>query len=96
MSYSAPALATGFGAHLAVPLLRQAVDKEGDEANLSEEDARALIDKCMKVLFYRDARSIDKYSVATLSKTSGVKIEHNVRCKDMSWKFASDIQGYGS
>ncbi|ODQ63327.1 proteasome endopeptidase complex, beta subunit [Nadsonia fulvescens var. elongata DSM 6958] len=94
VTYSSPTLATGFGAYLAVPLLRQVVDKEGDEDNLTEEDARKLIDKCMKVLFYRDARSIDKYSVATIT-SEGAKLEKNVKCVEMNWRFAEDIKGYG-
>ncbi|CAN6639921.1 proteasome subunit beta type-7 [Trichomonascus vanleenenianus] len=95
VTYSSPALATGFGAHLAIPLLRQVVEREEDSAKLSEEDARKLIDKCMKVLFYRDARSLDKYMVATV-KEGEVKIERDVRCENMSWRFAQDITGYGT
>ncbi|ANB12586.1 proteasome core particle subunit beta 7 [Sugiyamaella lignohabitans] len=96
VTYSAPTLATGFGSYLAIPLLRKLVDKEGDEKLVNEQQARAAIDECMKVLFYRDARSIDKYSVATITKESGVRIEKDLRCEDMSWKFAKDIRGYGT
>lgn len=95
VTYSSPTLATGFGAYLAIPLLRKAVEKEGDEKNLTESEARALIDKCMKVLFYRDARSLDKYTVATVTK-QGVKFDKNVKCEDMNWRFAKDIRGYGN
>ena len=95
VTYSAPTLATGFGAYLAIPLLRKLVDKDGDEKNITEEQARKVVDECMKVLFYRDARSIDKYSVATITK-EGVRIEKDVRCEDMSWRFAEHIRGYGT
>lgn len=95
VTYSAPTLATGFGAHLAIPLLRQAVDKDQDAEKLTEEEARKIIDKCMKVLFYRDARSLDKYTVATIS-TDGVKLDKDVKCQDMSWRFAGSITGYGT
>jgi 20S proteasome subunit beta 7 len=57
-TYSASTLATGFGAHLAQPLLRAAV--EGNEDILTEEQALAIIENSMKVLFYRDARSLNK------------------------------------
>lgn len=101
VKYSAPTLATGFGSHLALPLLRQVVDKEGDEANLTEEEARKLLDKCMKVLFYRDARSLDKYTLATVkAETAGAKpqvtIEKDIKLTDMSWRFAQHIRGYGT
>lgn len=95
VSYSAASLATGFGTYLAVPLLREVADLEEDVKNVTEEKAREVIDTCMKVLFYRDARSLDKYSVATITK-DGVKIDKDVRPKNMNWKFAQDIKGYGA
>lgn len=69
-TYSASTLATGYGAHIAQPLLRRAV--EGREDTLTEEEARKILEQSMQVLFYRDARSIDQvcaihYFVAHLS-----------------------------
>jgi 20S proteasome subunit beta 7 len=65
-TYTAPTLATGFGAHLAQPLLREAFEAtagiDGTGELLSAEAAEKVIDDCMKVLFYRDARSINKVS----------------------------------
>ena len=58
VTYSSSTLATGFGAYLAQPLLRKAV--EGNEDTLTEQDAEKIIEDCMKVLFYRDARSLNK------------------------------------
>ncbi|VVT50063.1 uncharacterized protein SAPINGB_P002582 [Magnusiomyces paraingens] len=95
VTYSAPTLATGFGAYLAVPLLRQLVDDEKDVEKVTEEEARKMIDTCMKVLFYRDARSLDKYSVATIT-ADGVKFDKNVRPENMNWNFAGGIKGYGT
>ena len=57
-TYSESTLATGYGAMIAQPLLRQAV--EGRERTLEEAQARVILQDCMKVLFYRDARSLDK------------------------------------
>ena len=57
-TYSASTIATGYGAHIALPLLRQAV--EGHERDLTEADAREILERCMRVLFYRDARSLNK------------------------------------
>lgn len=59
-TYTASTLATGYGSYIAQPLLRKAV--EGHEHELTEEQALAIIEQSMKVLFYRDARSIDKVS----------------------------------
>jgi 20S proteasome subunit beta 7 len=95
VTYTAPALATGFGSYLAIPLLRKVVDKEGDEKQVTEEQARAIIDECMKVLFYRDARSLDKYTVATITR-AGIRFDKDVRCENMNWRFAAGIRGYGN
>lgn len=95
VTYSSPVICTGFGAYLATPLLRKLVDKEGDELNVTEEQARKAIDECMKVLFYRDARSLDKYSVATITE-GNVRIDTYVHCENQSWRFAGSIRGYGT
>ena len=57
-TYSSSTLATGYGAYIAQPLLRKAV--EGREGDLSEEEARKIMTDCLRVLFYRDARSLNK------------------------------------
>jgi 20S proteasome alpha/beta subunit len=52
--------------HIAQPLLREAFEaKAGTDGKgelLTAEEAEKLLDECMKVLFYRDARSINKVS----------------------------------
>jgi 20S proteasome subunit beta 7 len=48
VTYQSSTIATGFGMHLAQPLLRTAV--EGKEDVLTEEQARAILEGCMKVL----------------------------------------------
>ena len=58
MTYSASTLATGYGAYIAQPLLRKAV--EGREDTLTENEARTILEDALRVLFYRDARSINQ------------------------------------
>lgn len=94
-SYTAPHLATGFGAHLATPILRAAFKEDSDWRNLTEEAARKLMDECMRVLFYRDARSIDKYSLAIVTR-SGTVHERGKRIEQQSWAFAEGVRGYGA
>ncbi|KAJ7148194.1 nucleophile aminohydrolase [Mycena crocata] len=91
-TYSASTLATGYGAHIAQPLLRQQV--EGREDTLTEEEARKIIQESMKVLFYRDARSLDKYQIATIT-AAGVHISDSMKL-ETSWSFAEGIRGYGA
>ncbi|KAK7018601.1 proteasome subunit beta [Favolaschia claudopus] len=91
-TYSASTLATGYGAHIAQPLLRSAV--EGKEDTLTEDEARKIIEQSMTVLFYRDARSLDKYQIATVT-AKGVHISDS-RKLETSWSFAEGIRGYGA
>jgi hypothetical protein len=65
-TYSASTLATGYGAYLAQPILRKEV--EGRESELTEEEATRIMETCMRVLYYRDARSIDKVRFCTKYK----------------------------
>jgi 20S proteasome subunit beta 7 len=58
VTYSASTLATGYGAYIAQPLLRKAV--EGREDTLTENEARVILEDALRVLFYRDARSINQ------------------------------------
>lgn len=96
VSYSSTTLATGFGNHLAIPLLRKKVDSEDDVAKLSKEDAVQTVKDCMKVLFYRDARSWNKYSLCVIEKsTKSIEIEKDVEVENMKWDFAQHITGYG-
>ncbi|ODV84183.1 hypothetical protein CANARDRAFT_29336 [[Candida] arabinofermentans NRRL YB-2248] len=96
VSYSSPSMATGFGAHLAIPLLREKVDKESDVVKLNKQDAIQLVKDCMKILFYRDARSLDKYSLCIINKTSKeIEFLKNLKCEDMNWEVGKNIRGYG-
>lgn len=94
-TYSAPSLATGFGAHLAVPILRKVAPNESAAAQLTEQQAVDAIKECMKVLFYRDARSHDVYSIAVVKK-SGVDLKEDEKLEGQSWAFAEGIRGYGT
>ncbi|KAJ6445702.1 proteasome endopeptidase complex, beta subunit [Purpureocillium lavendulum] len=94
-TYSAPSLATGFGAMLAQPIMRKHVPDEESAKKLSREEAIEIIKECMKVLFYRDARSLDKYSIAVVTK-EGVDLKTNEELEKQSWAFADRIKGYGT
>jgi len=95
-SFTSPTLATGFGAHLAQPILRRKVSDEKDAENLTKEEAVELVKECMKVLFYRDARSTDKYSIAVVTKDGGVDLKEDEKLEAQSWSFAEGIKGYGT
>jgi 20S proteasome subunit beta 7 len=83
-TFSAPSLATGFGAHLAQPLLRKVAPDEEAAAKLSKEEALTAVKESMKVLFYRDARSLDKYSIAVVTK-EGIELKEDEKLENQSW-----------
>ncbi|KZV65616.1 proteasome endopeptidase complex beta subunit [Peniophora sp. CONT] len=91
-TYSSSTLATGYGAYIAQPLLRKAV--EGNETTLTEEEARKIMTDCLRVLFYRDARSLNKYQIATIT-AEGPNISPSQEL-ETSWGFAEGIRGYGA
>ena len=63
-TYEDDVVATGFGAYLAIPLLRKAAT---NAAQLSEDQAVALLEQCLRVLYYRDARSLDLIQIAKVT-----------------------------
>ncbi|RFU24492.1 hypothetical protein B7463_g11843, partial [Scytalidium lignicola] len=94
-TFSSPSLATGFGAHLAQPILRQVAPDEEAASQLTEEQAVEVVKESMKVLFYRDARSLDTYSIAIVKKDN-IDLKENEKLENQSWAFADRIRGYGT
>lgn len=66
--YTDSHVATGFGSHLARPLFRE---RQSD--SMSEADAEALLRDSLRVCYYRDKMSINKFQVAKATK-DGVSI----------------------
>lgn len=93
--FSSPSLATGFGSMLAQPIMRKHAATEEDAAKLTREQAVQVIRDCMKVLYYRDARSWDGYSLAVVTR-DGVDVSYDEKLEDQSWAFADRIKGYGT
>jgi len=63
-SYTENMIATGYGAYMALPIMR----KKWRE-NMTEAEAKALLEECMTVLFYRHCTTINKFQIATITKT---------------------------
>lgn len=58
-AYTDDVVATGFGAHLALPVMRNKW-----RADMEEGEARALLEDCLRVLFYRDCRALDRVQIS--------------------------------
>jgi len=93
VAYEAPSVASGYGSYIALPLLRSALDSLPAGQHLTEAAAREIIGTCMTVLFYRDARSFNKYDMAIVTKDGKTKIETDLTAKS-DWSFAKTVKGY--
>jgi len=84
-TYQDNEIATGFGAHVARPLLRNAWKKD-----LTREEAHVVLTKCMEVLFYRDCRAINRVQYACVT-AKGTEISDPVELPT-NWEFQQFIK----
>lgn len=63
-TYEEDYIATGFGAHIALPLLR-----EQWKPDMTEQQARDLMVSCLRVCFYRDCRSSNRVQFSKSTDT---------------------------
>lgn len=85
--FESPVIATGFGEHLGLPLLRKAYHKD-----ITVEEGKQVVENILKVLFYRDARTIDRVQIATVTKDKGVDISEPFAL-DTKWDYKAFISG---
>jgi len=55
-------IATGYGAYIARPLMRRYY-----KPDLSKDEAKKILEMCLRVLYYRDARSLNRIQIATIT-----------------------------
>lgn len=84
-NYEGDSIATGFGAYLAQPILRKFIDQKG---TFTVEEAKPIMVDAMRTLFYRDARTIDKIQLTTVTK-DGVDIGEPF-VFESKWSFRGD------
>jgi len=89
-AYEDKVIATGYGKHLAVPLLREY--SENPNVTLDLPGALQLIKNSMEVLFYRDCRGYSQYKQVVCT-TDGVRIDGPINVKQ-EWNFAHDVTEY--
>ena len=63
-AYEDDVIATGYGSHLALPIMRAKWTPDLDEG-----EARALLEDCLRVLFYRDCRALDTVVLSKATAT---------------------------
>ncbi|TDH68389.1 hypothetical protein CCR75_003573 [Bremia lactucae] len=85
LAFEGDYIATGFGHHLGMPLLRKQW-----QPDMEETDARKLLEDCMRVCFYRDCRTINRVQFAKVT-AEGVTIPEPVKM-DTKWDYAQFVQ----
>lgn len=89
VAYTDPCIATGYGSYIVLPIMRDALEKN---PNLSVAEGRELLERCLVVLYYRDARSLNRYQIAT-STSDGTKIDEP-KSAETNWDVADFVKGY--
>lgn len=70
-NYLSDAIGTGYGAYIGLPILRKFLDQ--NDGKITVEQGKLVLVEAMRTLFYRDARTIDKIQLTTVTK-DGVDI----------------------
>jgi len=92
-AYTDDVLATGFGSYIAVPIMRDRF-----RPDMEEGEARALLEDCMRVLFYRDCRALNRIVIAKATADGGYLVSEPYEL-ETSWdakSFVSDKAGLGT
>jgi 20S proteasome subunit beta 7 len=79
-TYEDDYIATGYGAHLAIPILR-----ERARLDMPLEEAVELLRHCMRILFYRDCRTTDRIQLARAT-ADGVEVSP-IEKLDTKWDY---------
>lgn len=89
VAYENDTISTGYGAYMAQPLLRKALELK---PVLTKEEARTEIEHALRVLFYRDTRALPKVQIASVD-ASGCEISEPFVLSS-SWDISSMVSGY--
>lgn len=57
--------------------------------NLTEAEAKKILEDCMRVMFYRDARALDRIQIATVS-AAGVSVGEPFQLQT-EWSFGRNV-----
>ncbi|GAV08711.1 hypothetical protein RvY_18368 [Ramazzottius varieornatus] len=89
ISYTSPYVATGFGRFIAQPFLADQVEKNPE---LDEKTARVAAIHALRLLYYRNRESSNKYQLAVVTKDNAVV--EPVKEFETAWDTALMIRGY--
>ena len=82
-------VATGMGAYIALPMMRKAL---ADNPDMTIDEAKEVMIRCLRVLFYRDCRSLNRFQIGVVSPTE-VSISEPLSA-DTDWSCGEFLSGY--
>jgi len=92
-------LATGFGLHLAIPILRKHAEY-GKWKSLSLEQAKKVVTECLELLFYRDCKASCEVQIANVGSDGKVDLGEPFKMKTFwehpTWMKPGSERGTGS
>jgi 20S proteasome subunit beta 7 len=91
MAYTENAVSTGMGHEIGVPMMRDVLEKK-DHTELTLEEAKAVVVKCLRTCFYRDCRQSPRYHIAVVNKEGAVVEDPKVL--ETNWEIAHMVAGY--
>jgi len=82
-------VATGYGSYIALPMMRKELENNPD---MTVAEARLLMVRCLRVLFYRDCRSLNRFQIGTVTATESSVSEP--LSADTDWTIGANPSGY--
>jgi 20S proteasome subunit beta 7 len=89
VAYNDDVIATGYGSYIALPIMRREYEAN---PNMTEDEARSLMKRCLAVMYYRDARSLNRFQIA-VSTAAGVVVGEP-ETQETNWEIATMVKGY--
>jgi len=74
---------TGYGAHIAIPIMRRALERT--DGKLTRDQAMSVVQDCLRALFYRECRTINKFQIA--DATNGKVVIGDPITLDTNWDY---------
>ena len=84
--YEEDVVATGMGAHIALPMLRA-----GYRPDLTEQEARDLVASALRVLYYRDCYSSNKITFSVMKQDASPVVEAPVELST-EWSYRAFVK----
>lgn len=88
-AYEENFIATGFGGYMALPIMRERWHSEMDEG-----EARALLEDCLRVMFYRDCKASNRIQIA--KSTADETIISDPYVLETNWEVATYDQRHNA